>query len=70
MGHFSIFLFGLIVVLSISSSFGEIEEKLYFASLRNRFNEFVGCATIISPTLAITAANVVKGYVSVFKKVT
>lgn len=61
MKHTVRFFCGLFVLLSISSAFAEIEDKLYFASLRNRFNEFVGCATIISPNLAITAANVVKG---------
>ncbi|XP_063708574.1 uncharacterized protein LOC134837160 [Culicoides brevitarsis] len=51
----------IFVLFAISATFADVEDKLYLASVRNRFNEFVGCATVISPNLAITAANLVKG---------
>uniref|UniRef100_A0A336L0U6 CSON002228 protein n=1 Tax=Culicoides sonorensis TaxID=179676 RepID=A0A336L0U6_CULSO len=51
----------LFILLAIPHIHCEIEDKLYFASVRNRFNEFVGCASIISPNYALTAANVVQG---------
>lgn len=61
MKHFAKLLIGILVLVTVTQVIGDIEKRLYFASLRNRFNEFIGCATIISPKLAITAANVVKG---------
>lgn len=60
-------LLSFVVVFPIENVSSQIENKLFFASIRNRFNDFMGCATIISPRLAITAATVVEGYLKKFR---